>query len=143
MCFSPFCNIVKNIILIVISILLGILIAFVFSTGAVPFMRGIVKAVLIFSTIILMEYTAAIILSYFMKNSKIKLCFTGQGIWLLIASMGTIVTGIMSLGVILNPSSLPIVILTGFSGFFFSWMILANIFFIICMAAQTKPLYDF
>ncbi len=135
-------HIVKNILLILISILFGALGAIVFSGNAIPFVRNIVKTILFLAVLILTEYTAASLLSYFVKNTKIKLCFKEQGIWLLTASTGTIVTSVLTMGFVLHPDSLPSVILTGFEGFFFFWMMLTNLFFIKCLEDKTRPLTD-
>ena len=135
-------HIVKNILLILISGLFGTLGAILFSGDGIPFMSKIVKTVLILAVLILTEYTAATLLSYFLKNTKIKLCFMEQGIWLLAASTGTIVTSVLTMGFVLHPDSLPFIILTGFEGFFFFWMMLTNLFFIKCLADKTRPVTD-
>lgn len=135
-------HIVKNILLILISILFGTMGAVLFSDNGIPFVRNIVKTALLLAVLILSEYTAATLLSYFLKNTKIKLCFKEQGIWLLTASTGTIVTSILAMGFVLYPDSLTSVILTGIEGFFFFWMMLSNYFFIKCLADKTIPLTE-
>ena len=135
-------HIVKNILLILISILFGAMGAVLFSDNGIPFVRNIVKTALLLAVLILSEYTAATLLSYFLKNTKIKQCFKEQGIWLLTASTGTIVTSILAMGFALYPDSLTSVILTGFEGFFFFWMMLTNYFFIKCLADKTRPLTE-
>lgn len=136
-------DIVWNIIIIVTSILAGVLAALAFSSGAIVFMINILKAVLVLSVLIYTEYTTVAILSYFIKNSKIKSCLTGPGKWLLISDLGAIVTAILSLGFCLIPGSLSSAVLTGVNVFFFSWMILSDLFFAISLAEKTKPFNDF
>lgn len=63
-------HIVKNILLILISILFGALGAIVFSGSGIPFVRNIVTTVLLLAVLILSEYTAATLLSYFLKIQK-------------------------------------------------------------------------
>ncbi|MDF2588401.1 MAG: hypothetical protein K0S41_2242 [Anaerocolumna sp.] len=139
MCFSPLCNLIRNIIITIISIILGVVIAVLFSNGVIPYIRSIVKAVLILAVLLLASHVVSSILSYFMDHVRIKACLASAGIPLLVSSIGTIVVGIIALGIILNIASIPVAILIGFGGFFFSLMILSFIFFIICLVRRTTP----
>lgn len=139
MCFSPLCNLIRNIIITIISIILGVVIAVLFSNGVIPYIRSIVKAVLILAVLLLASHVVSSILSYFMDHARIKACLASSGIPLLVSSIGTIVVGIIALGIILNIASIPVAILIGFGGFFFSLMILSFIFFIICLVRRTTP----
>lgn len=132
-------NLIRNIIITIVSIIIGIIIGVVFANGAIPFLRGIVKAVLILATVLLSGYVATVVLSYFMERERIKACLVGPGITFLISDIGTLVTGIILLGVVLNPASTAVAILVGLGGFFFSMMILSTIFLVICLARTTTP----
>jgi hypothetical protein len=132
-------TIIRSIVITIISIILGVLIGLAFSNGAIPFLRGIVKAVLILATVLLSGYVATTVLTYFMSQERIKICLVGPGITFLIADIGTLVTGILALGVVLNAASTPIVILIGFGGFFFSLMMLATLLLVICLVSRTTP----
>lgn len=139
MLLSPVLNLLRNILFVTISIIVGVLIAIAFANGTLPYLRASIKAILILAAMMLTALVGAGVLSYFMENPKIKYCLLGPGIPLLISSIGTIVVGIISLSLVLDFTLLSTQILVGFGGFFASLMILSFLAFILCLFLRTRP----
>lgn len=137
--FSPVLNLIRNVLFVIISIIVGVLIAITFANGTLPYIRVSIKAMLILASLMLAALVGTGILSYFMENPKIKSCLTGPGIPLLISSIGSIMVGLIALSLVLNYTLLSTQILIGFGGFFASLMVLSFIAFIICLILKTRP----
>lgn len=139
---SMFGSRIINLILFVISVVAAIFIANIFSCGYIPFIRSVIKILLILASLIIAAYVGTLTLSYFTKNPKIKMCLKSPGILTLVASMGSIVTSTMVMGTAISPTSTPIVILIGFGGFFATLMVLTFTYLIICIAKRFWLLPD-
>ena len=120
-----------NGILTVLRIIAGVLIANVFSNGAMPYIRGLVKINVVLPVVLMMIYVGIVALVYFVRTANIRSTLRVPGITVLFASMGTLVTSIMALANNIVPATPGMTLLVGIGGFFFSLMILSFIFFII------------
>lgn len=120
-----------NGILAVLSIIAGVLIANVFSNGAMPYIRGLVKINVVLPVVLLLIYVGILALVYFVRTRTIRSTLRVPGITVLFSSMGTLVTSMMALANNIVPATPGMTLLVGIGGFFFSLMILSFLFFII------------
>lgn len=123
-------------ILIILSIILGILIAVAFSYGAMPYIRGLVKINVVLPVVLILIYVGIIALTIYMKYPHVNCAIIVPGITLLISSVGTLVTSIAALANNIVPATPGMRLLIGIDGAFFSLMILTFIYFVIRLAKK-------
>ena len=130
------CN--KNntcLISLAISLVLGVFIGIAFFFGLIP---GIITVIFL-SLVLAFVSIIGIILLDSKKKDK---CLCKNGICTIIGTAGIIVTGFLSLGIILLPAIIPFAILIGVFGFFTVLTLVSWIFILLCLTKCEYYYYE-
>lgn len=121
-----------NLIIIVLSIIAGITIGTLYFWGLLPIIVfGIVGALAItVISLILVIILISIIYKY--CSESVHDCLNSYGLLLLIGILGTIITTLILLSIIITPLNFIVSTLVGFATFFFVLQILSLVFTLIC-----------
>ncbi len=124
---------------IILSVIIGIVIGGLFSTGTIiSITTGIIVA-LIFAAIALLSLVITVSL---VKGRNEEKCLCNNGPCALIGAIGTIVTGIVGLSITLT-TAFASILLVGFIGFFFTLTLISILLLVMCLLMNkcTKDCY--
>ena len=123
---------------IILSAIIGIVIGGLFSTGAILSITAGIIVALIFAAISLLSLVIAVSL----KGHRDEKCLCNNGPCALIGIIGTVITGVIGLSIILTPAFTSI-LLVGFIGFFFALTVISTLLLVMCLLLNkcTKDCY--
>ena len=121
---------------IVISIVFAAIIAVLFAFGLIPFIVTVTwiafgLAVLALIILIIGIYSAALC-----PHNALQKCICRNAICLLAAIIGTIISAIAALAIVLIPIFISVIILVAIGAFFFALMMIGLIAFISCIVCR-------
>ncbi|HOJ48593.1 MAG TPA: hypothetical protein PLD48_06985 [Bacillota bacterium] len=124
---------------ILISIVFGALIAVLFNLGLITFLNIAVWIVFGLSVLFLILLVAGVYLSAVSIPGVLRYCVSKNGLCLLAATIGTLISAIVALSIVLNPASILITIFIAVFAFFFALMIIALIALLRCIITNLFP----
>lgn len=124
---------------IVISVVIGALVAVLFNLGFIPGITTVVWVVFGLSVLTLILLVWGAYLSAVSIPGVLRICVSRNGICLLAGIIGTLISAIIALSIVLVPASILITIFIGIFAFFFALMIIGLIALLRCIIVNLFP----
>jgi len=121
-----------------ISILVGAVVGVLFAFGLIPFITTIVWVVFGLAVLTLIFLVAGIFLSATgcCKSEALQKCTIRNTPCLLAGIIGTIISAIIALSIVLTPALIVVIVFIAILGFFFSLMIIGLIAYLSCITCE-------
>lgn len=136
-CYDKGC---KNscIIEVIFSILVGVIVGYLFSVSLVPVALNFIKVALVASAMGIYVLGASIFAANALKHCNIfRKCLCRINICLLVSAIGTLIAGTFTATAGLVTTSIASILGVGFTVFFFVWLILSMISLFSCLIKST------
>ncbi|HAN21651.1 MAG TPA: hypothetical protein DCP51_08280 [Clostridiales bacterium] len=118
---------------VVISLIFGTLVAVLFALNLIPLINTVVWIVFGLAVLILLLLVLGVFLGAVTLSGALRKCLCKNALCLLTGVIGTIISAIVALSIVLNPALILVVIFTGILAFFFALMTIGLIAFIKCI----------
>jgi len=115
------------------SIAIGVIIGILFALGFIP---NIVTAVWIafgLAVLTLVILVIAVFLAVYTESKILSKCLKRHISCLMAGILGTLISALAALSIVLNPAFISVVILVGIGAFFTSLMIISLVLFVLCI----------
>jgi hypothetical protein len=131
-----FCN--NNFICfeIMISIIIGAIVAVLFASGLIPFITTVAWIFFGISLLILVLYIWGLVIGVINFPNAITQCLDLTSCMLLTGVIGTLITSIIAISIVLIPALAAVVALVAIMAFFFSIMIISLVCYIVCIVSK-------
>ena len=121
---------------VVISAIFGIIAGVLFAFGFIPFVLTTAWIVLGLAVLTLLILVGTVIAVNARECSDLSKCLCKNGACLLTGVVGTILTSIVSLSVVLDVASVPVIVLVAVVAFFFALMLIGLTSLLACFLCE-------
>ncbi len=121
---------------ILISIVIGAIVGVLFAFGFIPFIVVSVWIAFGIAAVVLILLIAGLYLASAHSCSPLSKCLCQNGICLMVGAIGTLITALAALSIVLTPGSILVAALIALGALFFALTILSLISFIVCLVKK-------
>ena len=121
---------------VIISVLAGAIIGVLYALCFIPFITTAVWIAFGLGVLALIFLVAGVFLAAVLQPYALIKCLRGNSTYLLVGIIGTILSALAALSIVLIPFCIPAITLIAIGAFFFTLMIFGLINFIICIVSR-------
>jgi len=118
---------------VLVSVLTGVFVGVLFALGFIPLINIAVWIALGLGVLVLILLVISVFLTTYIESYTLTKCLCIYTTFLLVGIIGTIISAIAALSIILIPLCIPSIALVAIGAFFFSLMLFGLVSFISCI----------